>query len=234
MAEWENTVYVRRGEPRQVLEALDALAAAEGMRPAADPPRRERDPATYEPMQYLGALQNDLWGAIVVPGSAGWCVIKTAPLDLLAERAAGAPRMRLADLCLRLQCEALHFAAYDGSILLTEAMPDGDVVMSGYYVSGSNPLCRYGERIDEACIEPGLRRLQLPTSIDFSDGAAAASAALGAALGGQQAAARDNLVSVMTLVEHRPLAPLSGLMRYWRWSGDSRQQQVRLPRRGDG
>jgi hypothetical protein len=222
MALWENTVYLACTAGERLVQALAAAFATEGMQPVPPPAPRERQ--TVEPMQYAGALDNDLWAVAVFPGASGWSLIKTAPLDLLVERAAQAPRMRLAALCARLDCVALHFASYDGDIMLTEVARDGDVLLSGIHTPGSDPLVRHGEVVAEANYRPGLRRLRLLSPVDFTAGPERASAALGAQLGGANAAARDNLVCVQSLIEHRPLPMPGAQALYFRWTGPSRER----------
>ena len=222
MALWENTVYLACEAGERVAQALTDSFAAEGMQPVPAPAPRARQ--TVEPMQYAGALDNDLWGVALFPGAPGWCVLKSAPLDLLVERAAGATQMRLAQLCTRLNRIALHFACYDGDIMLTEVARNGEVLLSGIHTPGSDPLCRHGEIVAEENYRPGLRRLGLPGPVDFSAGAERASAALGAMLGGPNAAARDNLICVQTLIEHRPLPTPGAHALYFRWPGPSRER----------
>ena len=222
MALWENTVYLACEAGARVAQALTAAFAAEGMQPVPPPARRTRQ--AIEPMQYAGALDNDLWALAWFPGAPGWSVLKTAPLDLLVERAAGAPRMRLAALCAALDCVALHFACYDGDIMLTEVARNGEVLLSGIHTPGSDPLCRHGETVAEEHYRPALRRLRFVQPIDFTAGAERASAALGELLGGPNAAARSNLVSVQTLVEHQPLVVPEAQALYFRWSGPSRER----------
>lgn len=222
MALWENTVYLACGAGERIVQALVEVCAQEGMQPIPSPAPRQRQ--AIEPMQYAGALDNDLWALALFPGAPGWSVLKSAPLDLLVERAAGAPRMRLAQLCATLDCAALHFGCYDGDIMLTEVAADGSALLSGIHTPGSDPLVRYGESIEEANYRPALRRLSLARPVDFEAGAEEASAALGELLGGPNAAARDNLVCVQTLIEHRALAVPEARALYLRWAGPSRER----------
>lgn len=222
MALWENTVYLACDARERVAQALTALFGAEGMQPSPPPAPRERQ--AVEPMQYAGALDNDLWALALFPGAPGWSVLKSAPLDLLVERAADAQQMRLAALCARLNCIALHFACYDGDIMLTEVARNGEVLLSGIHTPGSDPLCRHGETVAEANYRAGVRRLSLPRPVDFAAGAERASAALGEMLGGPNAAARDNLVCVQTLIEHQSLTASGAQALYFRWSGPSRER----------
>lgn len=222
MALWENTVYLACEAGERVVQTLTAAFGAEGMHPIAPPAPRERQ--AIEPMQYAGALDNDLWALALFPGAPGWCVLKSAPLDLMVERPAQVPRMRLASLCAALDCVALHFACYDGDLMLTEVARNGGVLLSGIHTPGSDPLCRHGETVAEENYRPGLRRLQLARPLDFTASAERASAALGELLGGANAAARDNLVSVQTLIEHRPLTVPRARTLYYRWSGPSRER----------
>jgi hypothetical protein len=93
MGYWENTTYLAHADASAVAAAIAELFAQEGMAQVARP--AERNYVLYDPMQYATALQNNLWGVAVFPGSDGWTVIKTAPLELLGERAPGKNRMRL-------------------------------------------------------------------------------------------------------------------------------------------
>src|SRR4051812_27197041 len=116
---------------RRKSRAIAALCQAEGMERIAAPSTRER--LLVEPMQYDVALYNDLWGFAVFPGAPGWTVIKTAPLELLAERAAGASRMRLAEVCVSLSSSAFQLNVYDSTErVLVEVSATGEVVISGF------------------------------------------------------------------------------------------------------
>ena len=98
MGYWTNTTYINHGDPGAVAGCLIQLFEAEGMRQVPRPPERER--VWYEPMQYATSARNNLWGVAAFPGADGWTVIKSAPLELMAERPARAGRMRLVELVI--------------------------------------------------------------------------------------------------------------------------------------
>src|ERR1700747_1310135 len=100
MGKWENTTYIEQGDAQRVAGAIIALLREEGMQQVARPAPRQ--PERFDAMQYAGAMENNLWGVAVFPGSAGWTVIKTAPLELLGERVPGTSRMRMVELAGRL------------------------------------------------------------------------------------------------------------------------------------
>ena len=147
MGYWENTTYLRHADSDEVVATLDTLFGEEGMRRVPAPPQRRR--LTIEPMQYEGALQNDIWGIAILPGSPGWTVIKTAPLELLAERASNSDRMRLATICRTLGATALQLNVYDSSsAVLAEVSKKGVVHLSGYNGSSSDPMTWNNEHLD--------------------------------------------------------------------------------------
>lgn len=222
MGHWANTTYVEHASAESVARAVTALCAAEGMEAVDAPAPRER--LLVEPMQYDVALRNDLWGFAIFPGAPGWTVIQTAPLELLAERAAGAPRMRLADLCTRLSASAFQLNVYDTTgVVLVEVSGAGDVVTSGF-----NPVTAsfdwHGERLREETFEA---RFQMHPFQDLVADAAAGdeiAARLARRFGGENARFCDNLVSVDTLIAHQPFAARGGATLYFRWPGATRQR----------
>lgn len=223
MGLWVNTTYVSEGDPLRVADALVAMAQAEGMQCVDSPPARER--LLVEPMQYEPARFNDLWGVALFPGAPGWCAIQSAPLELLGERAEGAPAMRLASLCRRLGAFAFSFNLYDGTdVMLVEATPSGDVAVSGINTQSHDPLRWNDEPIDEAHYEAAFRLL--PVAQNWPDGGAgdAQAAAVAAQFGGANARYCDNGVSVDTLVCRKPFTAAGGLVRYFAWPGPSRQR----------
>jgi hypothetical protein len=206
---WENTTYLRHASAPGVARRLASLFADEQMEPVdAPPPRAHR--GLEEAMQYDDALHNDLWGVAVIPGAPGWTIVKTAPLELLAERRSGADRMRLAEACAALAASAVQVNVYDGtSIVLVEASPDGGVLLSGWPESGSETW--HSERLAEETFLPRFR--VHPALADLAgDGLGAERIAngLAARLGGENAEHCDNLVSVSTLVTHQPLEARGG------------------------
>jgi hypothetical protein len=186
----------------------------------------EPDPAPVPqphlgPMQYQGALGNDLWRVAVFPGADGWAVVKTAPLELLGERRAGADAIRLAELCRALSASAIQVNLYDSSALvLVEVSAEGAVLLSGYTYKGDG-LTWNAERLREEDVEPRLRLHPLerlrsrPTHSALVEG-------LRARLGGENEEACDNGTSVDTLVRAKPLGVRAGVSLCFRWPGASR------------
>jgi hypothetical protein len=222
---WCNTTYVNRGDVQAVADAVEALCVAEGMQRIPSPAQRER--LLVEPMQYDGALHNDLWGVALFPGAPSWTVIQSAPLELLAERASGAPRMRLAGVCARLSAAAFQLHVYDSTgTVLVEVSKDGETFTSGFNAEGDagDPFRWNGEQLSEEFFEARFRLLPFQDLV--------AEAALGdewaqilaRRFGAANAAFCDNLVSVDTLICRKPFAAPGGMALYFKWPGPSRQR----------
>ena len=225
MGLWANTTYLEHGSVQDVARAVIALCRAEGMDHVAAPPARER--MIVEPMHYEDALHNDLWGVALFPGAPGWTVIQTAPLELLAERAAGASCMRLAELCASLSAGAFQLNVYDSTeTVLVEVSARGEVVTSGFRMpdSSHDPFAWHGERLCEETFEARFRLH--PFQDVIADAALADEMAerLAGRFGGANAAFCDNVVSVTTLISHTPLEATGGETLYFRWRGESRQR----------
>lgn len=220
MAYWENTTYLKEVDPRRVMDVLESSFAREGMKRIAAPMQRER--LAYEPMQYAPALENDLWGVAVFPGAAGWTVVKTAPLELLGERAPGAARARLSDVCRQLSASAFQVNVYDGSAtLLCEVAEDGAMLLSGYGGAG-DPMQWHGETLSEEFIQPEFRLLPYQDIVGegaYGDGFAQA---LSTAFGGKNSEHCDNATSVGALITHIHPRIDGGEIRYFHWDGNSR------------
>ncbi|WP_148415681.1 hypothetical protein [Noviherbaspirillum massiliense] len=229
MGYWANTTYINHGSVADVADVLTAMFAQEGMEPVPAPVQRSR--ALVEPMQYEPALKNDLWGLAIFPGAPSWTVIQTAPLELLAERATGAAKMRLAELCRRLSAPAFQLHIYDSSsTVLVEASEVGEIALSGFNMESaeSDPLEWNGEQLSEQHLEACFRMhpfQQVIADAAFGDQRAHA---LAKRFGAQNAGFCDNLVSVDTLICHKPLAAASGMALYFRWKGASRQRYASL------
>jgi hypothetical protein len=224
MGYWENTTYINHDSVEDVSRALTSLFKKEGM---AEIFPAERERLAVEPMQYEGALGNDLWGVAIFPGAAQWTAIKTAPLELLGERRSGGSCMRLVELCLELQASAIQLHIYDGSgTVLVEVSDAGNVFLSGFnpYGEAPDPLCWNGERLSEEFFEAQfqLHPFQgLFAEHRFGDDVAKA---LAHQLGGGNARYCDNLVSVDTLIGHKPFDAPGGKSLYFQWPGPSRQR----------
>lgn len=225
MGLWANTTYLEHDSVQDVARAVIALCGAEGMDPAAAPAARER--VGVEPMQYDDALHNDLWGFAIFPGAPGWTVLQTAPLELLAERATDASRMRLAELCASLSAGAFQLNIYDSSeTVLVEVSATGDVVTSGFRMpdGSDDPFAWHGERLSEETFEAGFRLHPFQDVIADAELADDVAERLAQQFGGANAASCSNLVSVDTLISHKPLQAAGGETLYFRWRGASRQR----------
>lgn len=220
MSYWGNTTYVNHGNVADVARALGELCEAEGMQAVSPPMQRER--LLVEPMQYDGALQNDLWGFAVFPGASSWTVIQTAPLELLAERAAAASRVRLADLCDALSASAFQLDVYDSTAtVLLEVSKEGEVFTSGFTETG---LEWHGEQLSEDYFEAQFRHLPFQSLIADATLGDEIAAIVAKHFGGENAAFCDNVVSVDTLISHKPFAAPGGVALYYKWPGPSRQR----------
>jgi hypothetical protein len=221
---WVNTTYINHGNVARVVEALVALCAAEGMKQVPPPAQRER--LLVEPMQYDGALQNDLWGAAVFPGAPSWTVIQTAPLELLAERAVGSPRMRLADLCVALSASAFQLNVYDSTeTVLLEVSKEGEIFLSGFAAGeGTESFEWNGEPLSEELFEARFRLHPSPEPFASALLGEDQAAIVAEYFGGQSSPFCDNLVSVDTLISHKPFMAPRGVARYFKWPGPTRQR----------
>jgi len=213
MGYWTNTTYLNHPRHEAVAAELARLIEVEGRRRVARPP--ERIPERYDPMQYKGAEENALWGIAVFPGTGGWSVIKTAPLELLGERAKGKQRMRLAELCSALGCAGFQYNVYDSSAaVLVEVDSAGTVLVSGIpYGIEDEPdrITFHGEPWDVLeRFEVRFEILPLEAGPDFD----AMAERLAQELGGPNSAFCDNLTSVVTLKRHLPLAAAGGIELY--------------------
>jgi len=122
MGNWQNTTYIRQSDTQAVADAIIALLREEGMQQVARPASREPEP--FDPMQYAGAMANNLWGVVVFPGAPGWTIVKTAPFELLGERAPDANCMRLVKLAARLKAAGLQINLYDSTLFVLIEVDD--------------------------------------------------------------------------------------------------------------
>jgi hypothetical protein len=234
MGYWENTTYLAHPDASAVALAIEVLFAEEGMRRLAQPAERQRD--RYEPMQYAKALQNNLWGLAVFPGADGWTVVKTAPLELLGERARDRNRMRLVDLASRLGAAAVQINVFDSTnIVLVETDGRGGFLLSGYRPGtrdNPDPLDFNGEPLlEERAAEVRFELLPLQAHVDashrgsdFIDNQALAHS-LAEALGSSSRSWCDNIVSVDYLICHKPLPMADGVSLYFAWPPRDRPEE---------
>jgi len=225
MGYWVNTTYINHGNVSEVADTLVAICRGEGMKPVSSPAPRAR--LVVEPMQYDSALHNDLWGVAIFPGAASWTVVQTAPLELLAECAPGAARMRLAELCRRLSVSAFQLHVYDSTgMILAEVSKDGEVLTSGFNAQSQalDQFDWHGERLSKDTFEAQFRLhpfQDLVANAELGDDKAHA---IANRLGAQNSAFCDNLVSVDTLISCKPFTAPGGVTVYFRWRGPSRQR----------
>jgi hypothetical protein len=236
MGDWNNVTYVRAGDAAEVERAIAALFATEGREAVRAPRSRKLAPLHRDPMQYGRARESDLWGVAIVPAERGFTVVRSAPFDLLVERAPGASRPRLAALAERLGTSALAFNLYDSTDgVLVEATAAGAALHSGFTgQSPSGPPAYYDEPYpgDEHA-QPHFRLLD-PRALFAAapDGPAKRlvlrlrenpypavsdipASQIAAALRELAGDATDNGINACTLVEHQKLAP-PARVRYFR------------------
>jgi len=236
MGYWENTTYLQHSDATAVAAAIVDLFAREGMVQIARPAPRQS--ALYEPMQYATALENNLWGVAVFPGSAGWTILKTAPLELLGERAPAAHRMRFVELADRLGSGGFQINVYDSSaLILIETDGRGRTLLSGHgYGNRHNPdpLMFYGEQLTEARLGVRFEILPLQSHVETNtcevrDGHPLIdydtfAEDLARSLGGDNAQWCDNITCVDTLLCHKPLEMTGGIDLYFRWPANDRPE----------
>jgi hypothetical protein len=227
MGYWTNTTYLNTGDMSSVVKCLTGLFEAEGMRKIPRPSLRER--MWYEPLQYDTALKNNLWGVALFPGTQGWIVIKTAPLELLAERAPGSSRMRLVDLCNCLRAPGFQINVYDSTgCVLVETDGDANLSLSGLSGSGQNldPLRFYDEALDPDRIDIRFEWLSLQhmaekkNDFDFAQ-------SLERLLGGENVRYCDNITSLDTLICHKRFEAKEGQDLYFEWPAQDRSEPPR-------
>jgi len=178
------------------------------------------------------------------PGSPGWTVVKTAPFELLGERAPGARRMRLVELAVRLGVEACQVNLYGSSALvLVEADRTGRCVLSGYcaHSAALDPLRFHQEQIAEErvgvrfevlslrhLVEASRHQEQDEPWLDSDD----LVERLAETLGGSNAAWCDNRTMVDVLIPHAALPTPGGIELYFEWP--ARDRRAELPRSPPG
>ena len=218
MGYWTNTTYLNHARHEDVAAELVRLIEPEGRRRVDRPPVRVPD--QDDPMQYKGAEENALWGIAVFPGVTGWTVIKTAPLELLGERAKGKQRMRLSELSSALGCAGFQYNVYDSSgAVLVEVDSAGTVLLSGIpYDTEDEPdqITFHGEPWDVLeRFDVRFEILPLQADPDFD----AMAMRLAQELGGPNSKFCDNLTSVVTLQKHLPLEAVGGIELYFERNG---------------
>jgi len=159
MGEWGQATFFRTNDLDALDRAIRDLCVAEGL-VAAPYVRRKRE--TWDRMQYGSGATSDRWALALGAGRGGWSVVKTAPLELLAEPGLSGEH-RLGIMARALQCDALHVSIYDGmAMVIAQAMPTGEVVLSGYSMDGPT---FHGVEIDEEHLKPRIDCIDVPRSV---------------------------------------------------------------------
>ncbi|MBN8227713.1 hypothetical protein JYK02_09350 [Corallococcus macrosporus] len=159
MGEWGQVTLFRTDDLDALERAIRNLCLEEGL-VAVPYVRRKRE--TWDRMQYGTGATSDRWALAIGAGRGGWSVVKTAPLELLAEP--GTTREHRLGLIARvLGCEALHVSLYDGTAMVSaQASPTGGVVLSGYSMDGTS---FHGVEIAEERLMPRIEGPGIPPSI---------------------------------------------------------------------
>ena len=159
MGEWGQVTFFRTDDRDALERAIHDLCSEEGL-VAAPYVRRKRE--TWDRMQYGTGASSDRWALALGAGRGGWSVVKTAPLDLLAEPGPSGEH-RLGIIARALRCDALHVSLQDGvAMVIVQAAPTGEVVLSGYSMDGPS---FHGVEIDEERIAPRIDRVDVPRSV---------------------------------------------------------------------
>jgi hypothetical protein len=159
MGEWGQATFFRTDDLDALERALRDLCIAEGL-VAAPYVRRKRE--RWDRMQYGTGATSDRWALALGTGQGGWSLVKTAPLELLAEPGPSGEH-RLGIIARSLRCDALHVSLYDGTaMLMAQATPTGEVVLSGYTMDG---LTFHGVEISEERIQPRIDCIDVPRSV---------------------------------------------------------------------
>lgn len=162
MGLWDNTAYLKCDDLDLIERALAELFELERRQPVPMPPARK--PARHDPMQYQGADENELWAVALVPGAGGWTILKTAPFELLCERARGMNQPRLAGLTAALGVDGFQLNLYDGdSIVVLEATSNGEIALSGFCSQSEDPSEWHDMRIEQ--VEAGIRMISVDESV---------------------------------------------------------------------
>jgi hypothetical protein len=119
-------------------------------------------------LQELGRLYpwdraEDLWIVGLLPGTAGWTIVKTCPNDLLCRRAIDSDRPRLSTLAMQIGCNAFHLGVYGSHDILLEANASGEISISGYLDSQTDKNYRiYDEEFQRLALFSNFALLQEP------------------------------------------------------------------------
>ncbi|RKH74679.1 hypothetical protein [Corallococcus aberystwythensis] len=139
--------------------AIRDLCLAEGL-VTAPYVRRKRE--KWDRMQYGTGATSDRWALAFGTGLGGWSVVKTAPLELLAEPGTSGEH-RLGLIARVLGCDALHISLYGSTaMVIAQAAPTGKVMLSGYTLDG---LLFHGVEIEEQRFKPTIEGARISPAV---------------------------------------------------------------------
>ncbi|MCX5745735.1 MAG: hypothetical protein NT062_24940, partial [Proteobacteria bacterium] len=171
------------------------------------PPPRAVPP--LDRMRQASGTGSELWAVALAPGAPGWCVLQTAPLELLCEPSVAGPP-RIAALSRALATEAFQLNCYDSvALLLLEASAAGDSAVSGFCLDDP---AQYRKRMPRTIEEATPHFSLIHAPLELPKHAEAAWLHTLASLGGPAAALFDNTAAFEHLLPHHPLpAPARSL-----------------------
>jgi hypothetical protein len=138
---WKNTTWFATDEIGRVCSSITGALHELGLE-ACSPPHFDQEMG--DALQYGRATTSDLIVFLCATGADGWTLIKSAPLETLAE-AGTTGRPLLSEVSERADAEAFQHDIYDGTAsVLLEALPDGSVHASGFHTLGGDPLNFHG------------------------------------------------------------------------------------------
>ncbi|NPC69249.1 hypothetical protein HPP05_05735 [Corallococcus exiguus] len=159
MSDWGQVTLFRTDDLGALGRVIRDICLTEGL-VAVPYVRRKRE--TWDRMEYGTGATSDRWSLALGAGLGGWSVVKTAPLELLAEPGASGEH-RLGVIARRLGCEALHVSLYDSTaMVIVQAAPTGEVALSGYSMDGPS---FHGVEIEEQRLEPRIEGPGIPPSV---------------------------------------------------------------------
>lgn len=166
---WDNTAYIHCSNLDVIGYSLITLFGREGYYPVPKP--SPRTPAQADSMQYGNADSNHLWAVAFLLGAKGWSVIKTAPFELLCERAPGATRPRLTYVASEIGCDTMQINLYDGTdVVLLEADSSGCIAISGVFgMADDDPFVWHDERISDEYYMARFRLIDIPNELQAVD-----------------------------------------------------------------
>lgn len=145
MGFWKNTTWFATDEIGRLCAAVTGALHEMGLE-RCTPPAFDKE--LGDALQYGRATTSDLVVFLIAAGADGWCLLKSAPLETLAEIGSSG-RPLLSEVSERVDVEAFQHDIYDGEAsVLLEVLPDGSVHASGFHSLGGDPLKFHGVSID--------------------------------------------------------------------------------------